>query len=193
MTIARRINAERMALAGWGRAILLQLAHPLVAAGVADHSSFTGGALQAALDRTVNNPVATTLNGRRISASLPRTVGNTATPPPGRHFSAAFSGESEAAGSASYLMQGDLLQSLAPVLQVRSDYFRIRTCGEALDASGKVVARAWCEAFVQRTSDYVDPQDDAHLATAELRSNMNQTFGRNFRIVSFRWLNISEI
>jgi uncharacterized protein (DUF2236 family) len=49
MTIARRINAERMALAGWGRAILLQLAHPLVAAGVADHSAFTGGALQAAL------------------------------------------------------------------------------------------------------------------------------------------------
>ena len=27
-------------LAGWGRAILLQLAHPLVAQGVADHSGF---------------------------------------------------------------------------------------------------------------------------------------------------------
>ena len=41
MTIAERINAERIVLAGWGRAILLQLAHPLVAQGVADHSSFS--------------------------------------------------------------------------------------------------------------------------------------------------------
>jgi uncharacterized protein (DUF2236 family) len=37
------VNAERLALLGWGRAILLQLAHPLVAAGVAEHSSFRGG------------------------------------------------------------------------------------------------------------------------------------------------------
>jgi uncharacterized protein (DUF2236 family) len=35
-----RVNAERLVLFGWGRAILLQLAHPLVAAGVYDHSSF---------------------------------------------------------------------------------------------------------------------------------------------------------
>jgi uncharacterized protein (DUF2236 family) len=38
--IARRINAERIVLLGWGRAILLQLAHPLVAAGVDEHSGF---------------------------------------------------------------------------------------------------------------------------------------------------------
>jgi uncharacterized protein (DUF2236 family) len=38
--ISRRINAERIVLLGWGRAILLQLAHPLVAAGVHDHSGF---------------------------------------------------------------------------------------------------------------------------------------------------------
>ncbi|HKE88132.1 MAG TPA: oxygenase MpaB family protein [Vicinamibacterales bacterium] len=37
---ARRINAERIVLFGWGRAILLQLAHPLIAAGVHDHSGF---------------------------------------------------------------------------------------------------------------------------------------------------------
>jgi uncharacterized protein (DUF2236 family) len=41
MSIALRINAERVVLAGWSRAILLQLAHPLVAQGVADHSSFS--------------------------------------------------------------------------------------------------------------------------------------------------------
>ena len=38
--ISRRINAERIVLFGWGRAILLQLAHPLIAAGVHDHSGF---------------------------------------------------------------------------------------------------------------------------------------------------------
>ena len=35
-------------LAGWSRAILLQLAHPLVAAGVADHSTFRSGPMAAA-------------------------------------------------------------------------------------------------------------------------------------------------
>jgi uncharacterized protein (DUF2236 family) len=38
--VARKINREAVVLLGWGRAILLQLAHPLVAAGVADHSPF---------------------------------------------------------------------------------------------------------------------------------------------------------
>ena len=32
--VAHRINAERLVLLGWSRAILLQMAHPLVAAGV---------------------------------------------------------------------------------------------------------------------------------------------------------------
>ena len=42
-TISRRVNAERIVVLGWPRAILLQLAHPLVAAGVADHSAFRRG------------------------------------------------------------------------------------------------------------------------------------------------------
>jgi uncharacterized protein (DUF2236 family) len=40
MSVARRINAERLVVLGWGRAILMQLAHPLVAQGLADHSTF---------------------------------------------------------------------------------------------------------------------------------------------------------
>jgi uncharacterized protein (DUF2236 family) len=44
------VNGEVIVLAGWGRAILLQLAHPLVARGVADHSSFRGG-LRSGIDR----------------------------------------------------------------------------------------------------------------------------------------------
>ena len=39
--VAWRIHRERVLLAGWGRAILLQLAHPKVARGVAEHSRFT--------------------------------------------------------------------------------------------------------------------------------------------------------
>ena len=46
--ISRRVNAERLVLVAWSRAILLQLAHPLVAAGVADHSSFRAGPFEAA-------------------------------------------------------------------------------------------------------------------------------------------------
>jgi uncharacterized protein (DUF2236 family) len=42
--ISRRINAERMVLFGWSRSILLQMAHPLIAAGVADHSHFRSSA-----------------------------------------------------------------------------------------------------------------------------------------------------
>ncbi|MGH9257501.1 MAG: oxygenase MpaB family protein [Vicinamibacterales bacterium] len=45
--VSRRINAERCVLFGWSRAILLQLAHPLVAAGVAEHSSFHDGGFTA--------------------------------------------------------------------------------------------------------------------------------------------------
>jgi uncharacterized protein (DUF2236 family) len=35
-----KLQREVVLLAGWGRAILLQIAHPLVAQGVADHSGF---------------------------------------------------------------------------------------------------------------------------------------------------------
>ncbi len=39
-SVVRRLNSEVVLLLGWGPAILLQLAHPLVAAGVMDHSVF---------------------------------------------------------------------------------------------------------------------------------------------------------
>ena len=40
--VSQRINAERLLLVAWLRALLLQLAHPLIAAGVAEHSTFRG-------------------------------------------------------------------------------------------------------------------------------------------------------
>jgi uncharacterized protein (DUF2236 family) len=52
-------------LFGWSRAILMQLAHPLVAAGVAEHSTFRAGRLTAAarLHQTVRAMLALTFGG----------------------------------------------------------------------------------------------------------------------------------
>ena len=42
-SVSWTVNGQVIVLAGWGRAILLQLAHPLVARGIVEHSSFRGG------------------------------------------------------------------------------------------------------------------------------------------------------
>lgn len=47
VALAQRVNGERLVLLGWSRAILLQLAHPLVAAGVYEHSGFRASSLAA--------------------------------------------------------------------------------------------------------------------------------------------------
>jgi uncharacterized protein (DUF2236 family) len=44
-SISWKVNREAIVVAGWGRAILLQLAHPSVVAGVHHHSSFPGSLL----------------------------------------------------------------------------------------------------------------------------------------------------
>jgi hypothetical protein len=92
------------------------------------------------------------------------------------------------------LTQGDLMGALASVATVRGDTFKIRAYGEATASDGKtVIARAWCEAIVQRVPDFVDPRDNPGTALASLASNTNKTFGRRFNLVSFRWLKETEI
>jgi uncharacterized protein (DUF2236 family) len=49
-SISWKVNREVIVVAGWGRAILLQLAHPAVAAGVHHHSAI-GGSLRSSLRR----------------------------------------------------------------------------------------------------------------------------------------------
>ena len=44
-SITWKVNRERIVVGGWGRAILLQLAHPSIAAALEDHSSFRGSLL----------------------------------------------------------------------------------------------------------------------------------------------------
>lgn len=96
-------------------------------------------------------------------------------------------------GIPGWLTQADVLQVIGPSLTVRSDTFRIRAYGETLDpTTGETVARAWCEAIVQRLPNYVDPSDAPELRKDDLKP-VNFRFGRRFQTVSFRWLSPDEI
>ncbi len=95
-------------------------------------------------------------------------------------------------GLPGWTRQADILRPLAPILSARDDTFTIRAYGESRAADGRVQARAWCEASVQRTRDYCDPGDAADI-TGEPAMTTNQTFGRRFKILSFRWLNADEV
>jgi hypothetical protein len=95
-------------------------------------------------------------------------------------------------GIPGFLTQADVLQPLAPVINCRSDTFTIRGYGEAKDAAGKVLARSWCEAVVQRMPEFVDPTNPADTAILSL-SPVNQTFGRRFEIISFRRIPTAEL
>ena len=97
-------------------------------------------------------------------------------------------------GIPGYLTQADVLQSLAPVITVRSDTFTVRGYGEAKDKNDKVIARAWCEAVVQRNPDFVDPSTPAEaLTTVSSQNKTNKDFGRRFEIISFRRIAPSEL
>ncbi|MGB6223382.1 hypothetical protein [Haloferula sp.] len=98
--------------------------------------------------------------------------------------------ESQAWGAPGFLTQGDVLQVLAPALSARSDSFIIRAYGETSNASGEVLARAWCEAVVQRTPIPVKP-DATGLNSADLGEAGD--FGRRFIVTGFRWLRPDEV
>jgi hypothetical protein len=106
------------------------------------------------------------------------------------------------AGIPGYVMQSDILQGVSASLSVRGDTFLIRASGESLLPDGKVAARAWCEAVVQRLPEYVDAADEADKKLRSVTqvpgspldlSPLNLRFGRRFNVVSFRWLNPDEI
>ncbi len=104
-------------------------------------------------------------------------------------------------GAPGYITQADLLMPIAPSLTVRCDTFTIRAYGEALDASGNVTARAWCQAVVQRVPDYVDSTNPADTIVTDSTggpisgalSPINRKFGRRFVMKSFQWLSKDEI
>lgn len=95
-------------------------------------------------------------------------------------------------GIPGWLTQADVLQVIGPVIGARSDTFRIRSYGEALDSAGNPIARAWCEAIVQRIPQYIDATNGPETRPTNLIP-INARFGRRFEIVSFRWLHPNEI
>lgn len=95
-------------------------------------------------------------------------------------------------GFPGYIRQADILRPIAPVLSARDDTFTIRAYGDKLDAQGNVVARAWCEAVVQRRREYVNPVDEADRVEPPA-NKVNQAFGRKYQIKSFRWLDRDEV
>jgi hypothetical protein len=149
------------------------------------------GAVQAALDEIAKSPA--TNPYAVMQGIIPRT--SLAVPPSAGDaeykFPAAAAGYSTY-GLPGWTRQADVLRALAPVLTARDDTFTIRTYGDARDRSGKITATAVCEAVVRRTRDYVDATDSAEISTLPTKT-VNQTFGRRFQVVSFRWLNASEI
>ena len=95
-------------------------------------------------------------------------------------------------GLPGWTRQADVLRPLAPILSARDDTFTIRAYGDARDASGRITARATCEAVVRRSRDYVDPSDSPETTSLPVAA-ANLTFGRRYQIISFRWLKDSEI
>jgi hypothetical protein len=110
-----------------------------------------------------------------------------------------------AAGIPGSVTQANVLRNIAPRLTARSDTFRIRGYGEVTDADGNIIAKATCEALVQRLPEYVDSKtyedynepwdvyDPAESVPAKNLNPMNQKYGRRFEIQSFRWLDDSEV
>lgn len=99
-----------------------------------------------------------------------------------------------------YLIQSDVLASLGNILTVRDDTFTVRSYGCVRNPNKAILAQAWCEAVVQRTMNYVDPSNDPQDVEykpdgtrGQGLSNTNKVMGRQFRIVSFKWLDNWDI
>lgn len=97
------------------------------------------------------------------------------------------------AGAPGYITQADILTPIAPSLSARSDTFTVRAYGD-VTRSGKLLARAWCEAVVQRLPEYVDSTNAPEILPSDpALTAINKNFGRKFRVISFRWLNEEDI
>ena len=159
------------------------------------------GALQSAIDHDDDDPEPDSINYRFKNGPdfmlKKEQLGNTSYQTPEAAEGSRF------AGIPGYVIQSDLLRPIGNTLAVRDDTFRVRAYGETL-ANGKVVARAWCEAVVQRLPEYQDPSNEPDVparlldAGGEFSDNpalspLNGSFGRKFRIESFRWLSPAEV
>jgi hypothetical protein len=146
------------------------------------------GALEAAIDKSK-------INERFFTNQVAITAGDIMNPLLYNEQTPAASCGNPAAGAPGWISQGDLLRILEPAATVRGDTFVIRVCGEACDPSGKVTARAYAEAVVQRVPEYVDPADrpSLNVYSEPSAARMNKLFGRRILLLSFRWLSSNEV
>ncbi len=144
------------------------------------------GALQQAIDNTdLNQSLANSANaGFEITTDMVSDY---------KYQNANAGTGSSFQGAPGFLSQADLLNVLGNAATPRSDTFTIRAYGEARDAANNPIARATCEAVVQRVPEYLDSSDRAETPPAALASETNRIFGRRFSVISFRWLTPGEI
>jgi hypothetical protein len=124
-----------------------------------------------------------------------KTAGNK----PGGSTAAAGPAASHAPG---YLTQADLLSRLGPCLSARSDTFRVRVYGEAMDATGVASAGGEshfrCEAIFQRLPEVAEQAQVSSGASSGVPAGASDKedwngLRRTFAIVGFRWLRDNEI
>jgi hypothetical protein len=190
--LAAAIIAEikaRAAAYGPSRSLAEFINRRLEAVGSARAGFGAKGILQTALDNTVNG------SNYNLQTDTGNAIGM---PEPTNKL------PQRLAGLPGWLLQSDLLQPLGPVMTARSDTFRIRARGDAINpvlntaaspavSPESIAASAWCEAIVQRLPEYVKPGEHAADALPSSLSGDNLDFGRRFHVVSFRWLSPGEL
>ncbi|MGB0369966.1 MAG: hypothetical protein ACPGN3_01350 [Opitutales bacterium] len=169
-----------------------------------DPEDAIAGTIQKALDNLANGDHASGSNSSNPFATLedhfiPLDEASTI---PGEPLDYAFAEAAKGSpsfGTPGWIRQADILRPIAPLLSARDDTFTIRAYGDKRDpsASNSILAQAWCEIVLTRRAEYVDHKTDAPEAlpfsNTEMVSSINETLGRNYEIVSFRWLSEEEI
>lgn len=214
-TISNSLNSDAVALAGYPaltntqvEALAVQIVNEIRVRGpflslsefvnrrlTDDKDLAIAGTIQKALD----NLAAMGNVSSNPFSDIQQLVPDVTTLPPGESdykFPEAFYG-STAFGVPGWVRQADILKPLAPIITARDDSFIIRAYGDVRDPldPDKVLAKAWCEAIVQRTAEYVDPVDESIVNphSVEMTSETNNKYGRRYILVSFRWLSEGEI
>ena len=168
------------------------------------------GTLQAAIDTTTgtaypaNNPSLSFWNQDQLITSEGTRVNQTSQYSMGYYSRPQVEGRLNATTTAvapfgtrssfapKYITQADILAKIGSGLTARSDTFTIRTYGETVNpVTQDINSRAWCEAVVQRLPGYVE--DSVSPWDTPTATSQSETFGRKFKIISFRWLSPNDI